>query len=628
MRPLHSLCLVGALYLAACSPDADPTDPSPGPAQTPSLAISDAAHGGTAHFFFTAPLVADPVPTGAFDPTAQPTVEVCEWTGAACGPVVAAFTRTSGTGGETIHLDQRGERYFSNWNTTRCVTGPCTLDPALTYRIRVLIGGLEAGFADLDVVATKGELGGVDTAQFVPLQRGKQLKIAFRIEQGLVVQPPDPGTIAGTVSSATRGALAGVTVRFQPSGLEATTDAAGAYTRSVPPGAVTVSLSGLPAGCTEPAGQPVTLPPGGSAQVDFTVTCTLLPPTPASLGAGIDFTCQLRGGATRCWGSNQFGKLGDGTTVAFNPTPTTVINGGGFTTIALGYHHVCALAPDATASCWGLNGSGTLGDGTTTSRPTPTPVVGGLTFGQITADEFQTCAVTLTAVAYCWGLNLFGQLGNPSVGQSTSPLAVQTALAFHSLAAGDGHTCGLTPLGAAFCWGQNTSGQLGDGTTTNRATPVAVQGGLTFVQLTAGDLHTCGLTQPGQAYCWGLGTQLGAGTAPVDQPTPIAVAGGLVFRSIAAGAGHTCGVTADGSAWCWGNILSGLLGQARDDSTVPVAVTGDHLFTELAGGARHTCGLTPSGETWCWGDNTFGELGNGTSSQTPSPSPVQVDFGT
>jgi alpha-tubulin suppressor-like RCC1 family protein len=629
MRTPRWAIVIGAGVVAACSPETSPTDTSPA-VQPPSFAISDAAHNaGTPHFFFTDPLVPTPTPTGRFDPTAQPTIAICEWTGSSCGPLVATFTRTDGTGGETIHVDRRAERYFANWNTTRCVSGPCVLDATRTYRIRVLIGGLEAGYADLDVVASKAELDGVDTEQFVPLLRGKPLKIAFRIEEGLVVQPPAPGTITGTVFSPTRGGLSGIAVLFQPGAGTATTDASGTYTMAVMPGDITVSVSAVPAGCTVPGPHTTTLAPGGTSQIDFTVICTLLPPVPVRLDAGVDYACVLRGVQTLCWGSNQYGKLGDGTTVVARATPVPVLGGLTLVHLAVGYNHACGLATNGAAYCWGLNGSGTLGDGTTTSRPTPVAVAGGLFFKQISANDSQTCGVTLDGTAYCWGDNSYGQLGvSWPVFQSTTPIPVATNLRFHSIVAGGVHTCALTDLGAAYCWGQNLAGQLGDGTTTQRFAPVPVEGGLTFVQLVLGDLHTCGRTVTGKAYCWGAGGRLGVGPPPVDYPLPTEVVGGLSFRGLAAGANHGCGITSEESTYCWGNNGYGQAGQTPSDEIQnPVLVSGGPGFEQLAGGGRHTCGLTSTGDAYCWGDNFFGELGNGTASPTPSPTPVQVLFG-
>ena len=71
-----------------------------------------------------------------------------------------------------------------------------------------------------------------------------------------------------------------------------------------------------------------------------------------------------------CWGSNNYGQLGDGTTTD-NSTPQTVSNISTATDIALGHYHTCVLLSDGTVKCWGYNSNGQLGDGSTTNRSSP-----------------------------------------------------------------------------------------------------------------------------------------------------------------------------------------------------------------------------------------------------------------
>ncbi len=88
-------------------------------------------------------------------------------------------------------------------------------------------------------------------------------------------------------------------------------------------------------------------------------------------------TCALlAGGALACWGINTFGELGDG---SFAPSMSPVLVrdlGGAPVAIAAGEGHVCVLRADDHVRCWGWNELGQLGDGTTTNRALPTPVVG------------------------------------------------------------------------------------------------------------------------------------------------------------------------------------------------------------------------------------------------------------
>jgi len=129
------------------------------------------------------------------------------------------------------------------------------------------------------------------------------------------------------------------------------------------------------------------------------------------ISAGSFHTCALLIDSTaRCWGDNWGGKLGDGTTNA-SPTPVTVsvAPGGaalsGITQISAGGDHTCAVVTDGTARCWGLNGSGRLGDGSTTSRSNPVSVSaagGALLSGitQISSGFSHTCAVLTDGTAH------------------------------------------------------------------------------------------------------------------------------------------------------------------------------------------------------------------------------------
>lgn len=293
--------------------------------------------------------------------------------------------------------------------------------------------------------------------------------------------------------------------------------------------------------------------------------------------------------------------------------------------VSTGYAHTCAVIPTGAAYCWGGNQLGELGDGTTTSSGIPVAVAGGLRFTSVSAGGYHTCGVTETGAAFCWG--------GAILGQPTTPVEVAGGLRFTTVSTGVAHTCGVTSTGAAYCWGDNGYGQLGDGTTMNSETPVAVAGGLSFTAVSAGGSynhsppHTCGVTSTGAAYCWGYNGfgQLGNGTM-ISSATPVAVAGGLSFTAVSSGAGYTCGVTSAGGAYCWGRNAPGTLGDGTTtNSATPVAVGGvggRHSFATVSAGWIHSCGVTPAGEAYCWGYNSNGALGNGTRTLSPTPVPV------
>ena len=305
-------------------------------------------------------------------------------------------------------------------------------------------------------------------------------------------------------------------------------------------------------------------------------------PTYQRLIAGMNHICgtSKQTGAAFCWGANTVGKLGNDSLTSSN-VPIEVSGGRNYRMVAAGANHTCGVTATipGVAYCWGNNNGGQLGDGTTTNSNVPVAVLGGLNFGSVSAGSLHTCGATGDGTAYCWGSNSNNRLGHggPVGGYSSVPVVVSGGLAFLplSVSAGSLHTCGVTFGRAAYCWGTGGYGALGDGTNLNRNVPVAVLGGLNFGSVSAGSTHSCGLTLGGAAYCWGLNNigQLGDGTN-TNSNVPVAVSGGLTFQSMSAPANGstTCGV-ADGAVYCWGNNGGGQLGDGTTTSSnVPVLV--------------------------------------------------------
>ncbi|HEX5408711.1 MAG TPA: hypothetical protein VFW89_02970 [Gemmatimonadaceae bacterium] len=198
----------------------------------------------------------------------------------------------------------------------------------------------------------------------------------------------------------------------------------------------------------------------------------------ASLSAGFAHTCGITvSGTAWCWGSNEFAQLGAATTEQCPSTgtpcgsaPLRVALPAGVTlvTISAGVDHSCALDTDGHAWCWGANGSGQLGNGTSGASLTSTPVqvTGGHTFTRISAGSRFTCAIDAGGAAWCWGLNSDLQLGiGPYSGGddiATTPRAVLGNLRFASVSTGQRHSCGVTTDGKAYCWGSDVFGALGN----------------------------------------------------------------------------------------------------------------------------------------------------------------------
>ena len=236
-------------------------------------------------------------------------------------------------------------------------------------------------------------------------------------------------------------------------------------------------------------------------------------------------------GEAYCWGYNKYGQLGDGSDFVRRLRPVLVAGGRLYRRVSPGGLHTCGVTTTNRAYCWGLGEQGQIGDGKTFQRRTPRLVAGGLSWRQVVASgAFHSCGITWDHRAYCWGSNGHGQLGigttNPLVCCLT-PMAVAGDRQFANISAGGEYTCGVTIAHVALCWGDNSRGNLGDGTTIERNKPRAVAGGLSWSGVSAGfGGHACGVTTVSRAYCWG-GNQFGElGDGTTDpRLTPVPVVG-------------------------------------------------------------------------------------------------------
>jgi alpha-tubulin suppressor-like RCC1 family protein/sugar lactone lactonase YvrE len=260
--------------------------------------------------------------------------------------------------------------------------------------------------------------------------------------------------------------------------------------------------------------------------------------TVTDISTSFDHSCAVADGAAFCWGYGGNGQLGDGT-LANSNTPVAVdasgvLNGKVVTAVSTGVNTSCAIA-DGSVYCWGDNGDGQLGDGTTTTRPAPvaidsTNILSGKTVTKLSMGAGGGCVIasgapycwtsrpgngtaymnnvahTITAVnisgvlsgktvtaitagssscaiadelPYCWGYDSYGELGAGGPGTTDVPIAVDASGVLNgktvtSLPDSDNDGDCVLAAGKAFCWGANYNGQLGDGTLTDRNVPTAV----------------------------------------------------------------------------------------------------------------------------------------------------------
>ena len=174
----------------------------------------------------------------------------------------------------------------------------------------------------------------------------------------------------------------------------------------------------------------------GRGQLGVGSADSLAHPMPMPVSTGVTFASITAGlgqhscgrtalGTAYCWGQNSFGALGNETQEA-SPIPVEVAGSRTFSQLIAGGYigHTCALTGIGDAYCWGENEAGQVGDGTTFDRLAPSAVVGGLIFTSIDAGFRHTCGRDNAGALYCWGSNGAGQLGNNTNTRSNVPSKV------------------------------------------------------------------------------------------------------------------------------------------------------------------------------------------------------------
>jgi alpha-tubulin suppressor-like RCC1 family protein len=319
-----------------------------------------------------------------------------------------------------------------------------------------------------------------------------------------------------------------------------------------------------------------------------------------AIGAGYEHTCALTdAGGVTCWGSNAEGQLGNGSSADTHAPGVVDVSGleRGVSAIAAGGFHSCALTSAGGVKCWGSNEYGQLGDATTTSSAVPVDVA-ALASGvaEISVGWAHTCASMTTGGVKCWGHNAFGGLGDGTRTDSSTPVAVSgLSSGVTAIAAGGLHTCALMSDDRVLCWGD---GQSDDPDVGFSLIPVDAKGPAGgFAAIVAGGDRTCGLTSDGRVLCSGPDAAT-PGDSVADRwvGRDVSSLGGAA--AISMGEQGLCAITNAGGVACW------------DGSETAVQVPGLASGVRgIAVGGRHACALDGDGAGACWGSNVQGQLG-------------------
>ncbi len=339
---------------------------------------------------------------------------------------------------------------------------------------------------------------------------------------------------------------------------------------------------------------------------------------------GVWHTCATRAGDLFCWGKNNEGQLGDGTTQS-RPIRTRVSGVNDIVAAAGGTFHTCAIRTSGRVACWGRNAEGQLGVEAPAASLSPVIVPGLADVRALaTTNEFN-CALRLDGTVSCWGDNHDGQLGVTASPRRARPDKVPGLADVVDVSAG-GHTvCARLRSGHVACFGLNDLGQLGDGTTEVRVGPVLVRGLEDATAIKVGSKFACAIRRGGDVLCWGDNEdgQIAQPLGVLSSAVPLPVDGIADAVALAALGGAACAVVRGGRVLCWGRGDWGSLGDGRTGVRLvrqrPAPVLGLTDAISLAAGAVHVCALHRDRAVSCWGDNDNGQIGDGSLDKRSTP---------
>ena len=271
--------------------------------------------------------------------------------------------------------------------------------------------------------------------------------------------------------------------------------------------------------------------------------------------------------------------------------------------IASGLTHTVALKADGTLWAWGFNGSGQLGDGTTTNRNAPVQIGTDTNWKFVTAGGNHSLAIKTDGTLWGWGDSLWGEVGTGTFGVDVlAPTRIGTASNWKSVAAGATFSLGVRTDGTLWAWGDNMYGQLGHGLYTAYS-PVRVGTAVDWKSVTAGSNHTAALKTNNSLWIWGANMygQLGNGTI-TDNGTPTQLGAAGEWKAVAAGNDHTLAIKADGSLWAWGHNFRGEIGNGTETNQLSPVKIGTSTWSTVAAGNEFSLAVNANGTLWSWGE--------------------------
>ena len=374
------------------------------------------------------------------------------------------------------------------------------------------------------------------------------------------------------------------------------------------------------------------------------------------------------------WGYNDFGQLGDGTTIdKYIPTVTS------YYTIDVGVNSLpvseeikkvslgrdrnsAALTIEGNLYIWGDNHFGQIGDGTTIDRLLPTKINDylSLVYGEdiidISLSGSHSMALTSKGRVFTWGYNGGGILGyghsdydaHPNPTEITHQFTLNEEEVIEKVVSGHLYSIVLTSESRMLIWGSNSRGELGIGTSDHddHFSPIDITSHFSLgfdeviVDVLAGDSHTAVITSEGRIFTWGYNTygNLGDGTTtdkntPTDITNHFSLFPGEKIVKASVYSKHSAAVTSLGRVFTWGYNAYGQLGDGTTETRLlPIEITNqinismEDKIINVQVGNGYSGVITSEGRIFTWGLNSSGKLGDGTHVNKSIPTEITFQF--
>lgn len=374
----------------------------------------------------------------------------------------------------------------------------------------------------------------------------------------------------------------------------------------------------------------------------------------------------------KCWGRNSYGELGQ-EIVTQNIGLSSNQMGDNLPNVDLGFgrtakaltcqaYSTCAILDNNKVKCWGHNGYGNLGIGSTTNKGRLISDMGdalpyvnlgvGRTAIKLKSGQFQTCANLDDGSHKCWGRNRYGQLAQGhrfdigksslSLGENLSKINLGSSQTVDSLHVNESSGCAKLSNNKVKCWGLNFFGTRGSGDSiigdqlsemgTNLLS-LPLPDNTSFKEIKSYTYTTCGLTTDNRLACWGYNGYGASAIGSTRNQGPLEEHWKSNFKFIDFGQSRTvknfsignyggCAILSDDKVACWGRNDVGQLAIGNKNSRgSSLTHLGENFIMsdlgntakplQISSGESFNCARFDNGKIKCWGLNDYGQLGLG-----------------